>query len=302
MNFQLPSHVRNILILGAGASAEYGLPVWDELGPLITAKIRNDFTGAYQYKEEILTWINKIGQGKKYVTLDQCLQVESAERDFHTTGTAVENQIFLILKDIFTERYNLNGDGGWIRKLNEKLLRPKSGSPGTAISFINYNYDDVLERNLLNFEYLPDKHKRLNFRDRLKELSEKEFATLYPHGNLFSVDELSYRHNVSRSSHTMKSGEDDFVDAVSCLESYPYRVITGPNIMGLTLYILGLGGGLQINLGNLDFDVSVSRIHVTIRNPAVREGLVNYLIERFQIPSDKISVYDDCQHLVESCF
>lgn len=76
---------------------------------------------------------------------------------------------------------------GWIRALNKKIL---SNNLESKLAFINYNYDDVLERNLLDFSYLPAKHRILNYAPRLERLSKAAIDVFYPHGNLFA--ELEY--------------------------------------------------------------------------------------------------------------
>ena len=105
MNFKPASSVTHILILGAGASVDYGLPIWKDLDLLIRNKISKDSENYYKYKKEILAWIDKVGSEKVYQTIDQCIKDESVSPDYHTTGPEIENEIFLILKEIFIEAY-----------------------------------------------------------------------------------------------------------------------------------------------------------------------------------------------------
>ncbi len=288
-------------MLGAGASADYGLPVWDQLCPLIKEKISNDTKGVYQHKKEILAWIDQVGERKKYLTIDQCVEKEAVSKEFHKNGPAIETQIFLVIKDILTECYR-EGDGGWIRRLNRKILEPSESPFEGRIAFINYNYDDVLEKNLLNFEHLPDKYKQWNFRQKLNMLSSAKFSVLYPHGYLFAPEKLGRPSNIVRFSHTMKTDVKDSVDAVSCYESEYHTVVTGSNVTKLRLNILGIGGGLQVNLNHLSFDVPISEINVTIRNEQKIESVIKYLSAKFKMPPEKINIYSTCEDLIQNCF
>ena len=53
MKFELRSEVEHVLVLGAGASVDYGLPVWIDLNLLILEKINKDTKNSYKYKKEI---------------------------------------------------------------------------------------------------------------------------------------------------------------------------------------------------------------------------------------------------------
>ena len=299
MDFSLSRGVNSILVLGAGASVDYGLPVWNDLGSLIKEKLSKDQIGFFQYKKEILAWVDKVGERKEYSTIDQCLERESVSNEYHANGSEIENQIFLIIKDIFLEKYK-EGNGGWIRKLNEKIL--DNTSLVNKMAFINFNYDDVLERNLLNFEHLPQKHKLLNHRITLDRLTRIKIPALYPHGTLFSQEELASPYHVDRNFHTMKSGVGNFIDAVSCYESERHVVKADIYMSSLKLYLLGLGAGLRVNLGNISFDAPISEIHVTIKNPSMKEEVLGFLHEKYKLPTGQINVYGNCKELVEACF
>lgn len=56
MKFELSSNIEHILVLGAGASVDYGLPVWEDLGLLIKKEVEKDIDNRYEYKKEILSW------------------------------------------------------------------------------------------------------------------------------------------------------------------------------------------------------------------------------------------------------
>ena len=300
MRFELGSNIEHILVLGAGASVDYGLPIWKDLNILIKKKIQEDKDDLYEHKKEMLAWIEKIDDKKKYITLDECLKEESAALEYHSNGHQIENQIFSVIKDIFNDLYK-DHENGWIRILNEKILDNKSAGLENKIAFINYNYDTVLDKNLLNFTYLPQKHQLFNFRNRLSELSEEVIDVLFPHGNLFSNKELESTSHVSRHIDTMKSGVGKYVDVVSCYESRRHSV-KKYNRTPTRLYFLGLGGGLQINLGNIDFLISIDEIHVTIKDSSIKDATVSFLSEKYGIPATEIRIYDTCDELVRKCF
>ena len=68
------------------------------------------------------------------------------------------------------------------------------------------------------------------------------------------------------------------------------------------MYILGLGSGLNINLSNIRFQNKISDIHVTIKDDGLKDGIVNFLSEKFKINQIEIKVYNDCCDLVDNCF
>jgi hypothetical protein len=74
MNLRLRSKINKVLILGAGSSVEYGLPLWKDLSFLIHEKINKDTENRYKYKKEIVSWLNKVGEDKEYETIDRCIE------------------------------------------------------------------------------------------------------------------------------------------------------------------------------------------------------------------------------------
>ena len=95
------------------------------------------------------------------LTIESCFGEEI--KVLASARNGIENQIFLIIKDIFIEKYEEN-DQGWIKTLNEKILLNSEAGLENKLAFINYNYDQVLDKNILNFFHLPQKQKIFNFR------------------------------------------------------------------------------------------------------------------------------------------
>lgn len=291
----------NILILGAGASKDYGLPAWKELDFLIRERLKNGGENQYSRARDILTWLDKVGEKNKYKTIDECIEKESVAEAYHLDGDSVENDLFLSIKDIFNEVYIENNEG-WITRLSDKILRQPGNELEDKIAFINYNYDNVLEKNLLRFGHLPGKHSRLNNKPRLDQLSAARVPVLYAHGNLYSKSEIPLNSHTERYYKTMKSGVAGYIDVVSCYESYNHTVEHAPYADVLQLYILGLGGGLKLNLNNLKFSKRVSQISVTISDTKNDEEIINFLNTKFKVPTEKISIYRTCIELIEACF
>lgn len=298
MEFTLGHNRKYVFILGAGASVDYGLPTWKELNNLIKTKIENDKNDQYKYKKEILDWLNKIGDDKTYKTIDECITRESVSKNYHENGHEIEDEIFRIVKDVFEEVYREN-ETGWIRKLNDKIKDSESMSLENRIAFINYNYDNVLDKNFLNFDYLPKKYKFFNNKDRLDILSSVKISCLYPHGYFSSEYNSPYIH---KEAETIKSSNKEFIDTVSCYESKKHNVVTYNSVQKMSLYILGLGGGLEINLNNIHFNNKISEIYITIKNKEREDQVTNFLSNKFKIPPTEIKAYKDCGDLIVNCF
>lgn len=301
MILHLNPDVQHVLVLGAGASVGYGLPVWRDLGDLIKKRTTDNKGGSYQYKKEIFDWLDKVGKGKEYQTLDACLREEARKQEYHSNGHQIENQIFEVIRDIFGEMYRENPQG-WIGRLNQRILEGNNGLQ-QEIAFINYNYDDVLDRNFLDFSYLSEKERLFNFRKRLGTLSASSVTALCAHGSFPLASELGrFLPHISRSSDTMKTGVEGYLDVVSCYESERHHIRLSPNVSQFKLYLLGLGGGLRVNLRNIDFDTPASEVHVTIKDESIKSEVVKFLSKRYEIPAQEVMIYDTCKELVEKCF
>lgn len=298
MNFRPPSSVSHILILGAGASVDYGLPIWKDLDLLIRDKISKDSENYYKHEKEILAWIDKVGSEKVYQTIDQCIKDESVSPDYHLNGPEIENEIFLILKEIFIEKYQ-EPLTGWIKNLNQKVLINRGKKLEEKIAFVNYNYDNVLNKNFLNFEYLPSKQRIFTYREELEHLAYASVQALYPHGNLFTEEASPH---IEMNINTIKSGNSKFFDAVSCYESKEHVVMTYDTSKPVNLYFLGLGGGLATNLANLHFRNQISEIHITIKNIELKDHIVGIISDRFGKQPEEIRIYGSCDELIDGCF
>ncbi len=294
---KINSSIEYVFVLGAGASIDYGLPSWDQLGTLISNKLQADVEGKYKNNKAILNWIDKIGEGKAYKTIDECVKLEAVSEDFEDNGHEIENEIFLIMNEVFNELYKDNKQG-WIGKLNEKIRSESSLSLESKIVFINYNYDDVLDRNLLNFSYLKAKQRIWLYRERLQTLLRCVIQVFYPHGHFDSNVDSQLR----KQKKTFKSDLENYVDVISCYESEQYSIEKEYGKKPVSLYILGLGGGLEINLQNLYFPDGISDIRITIRDQKRKNKILKFLSDKFEINEDRIVVYQNCTALIDDCF
>lgn len=297
MDFSI-SYRNNIFILGAGASKDYGLPTWKELDSKIKSKLKNSGTTHYSQARDVLKWLEKVGDENEYKTIDECIEKESIKGPYRENGDLIENELFMVMKDIFDEVYK-NNDSGWITKLNNKILHRSSDHLENKMAFVSYNYDNVLEKNFLNFNYLPGKHQRLNHRDRLSYLANTVVPVLYAHGNLYLNSEIPQPSHTERVLKTMKTGAEGYIDAVSCYESHEHGISHNVNADLLNLYIMGLGGGLMFNLSKLHIYQKISNIYVTISNSDNDHGILDFLAKKFKIPLEKIFVFRTCNELID---
>lgn len=305
MRFNLDTNTRHLFILGAGASVDYNLPTWLELKDLLKDRIETSSDTKYEFRKEMQEWLAMVGpkDTHKYQTIDECITKESV--NYHENGTEVENEIFDMMSQVFEERYRDN-EQGWIRLLNKAIIDDDK-SIEDQLAFINYNYDSVLEKNFLNYSYLSKKERVITYSERLERLSQVSVECLHPHGHFGNTEG-----NLKKIKETAKTGKDGFIDAVSCHESKRHtvasletrhpitkQIFTTPPV---TLYILGLGGGLEINLRNTNFRLRISKIHITDKGNKRREEIESILTKVFKIDANNIVVHGDCQSLITNCF
>lgn len=302
INFQNRS---KIFILGAGASMDYSLPSWPGLNDLLLEKLNSSKGEDYKYKTEMIDWVSKTGEGKQYPTIDECIHKEA--RLNKKDGLLIEQELFSVMKDVLTndDYKKEEEDNRWITSLNKVILNKRSLNLENNIAFISYNYDYVLGKNLLDYNnYLSEAEQKLEHKGNLSDITRSVFPILYPHST-FDKEE---HNNLEKFFDTLKDEEYGITTTTHHLSGTKKIVFYERSQYGLrhynpeiTLYILGLGAGLG-NLDKINFARDPKNIHVTIFNAEDKEKVLKYLMSRFNLPEEGISIYKDCEELMEKAF
>ena len=102
----------NVFVLGAGASVDYGLPVWAELKELLTEHFRENRanTISTEKSNRYLEELEEIGPGKKYATVDEMISTISRETVIFAATTA---ELFKDVKTILGQSVKPESVG-WI--------------------------------------------------------------------------------------------------------------------------------------------------------------------------------------------
>ncbi len=138
----------NLVLLGAGASVDFGLPTWKQLEQLLKIEIGKD-----QFSNKIMAGsrklLNSIGTEAEHQTLDQALSTQPGT----TEDNSIEKYIFEKIGKIFDENYKTNNES-WLWQFFLKKLKynkekgenflEKNFNPIRDITFINFNYDNIL--------------------------------------------------------------------------------------------------------------------------------------------------------------
>ena len=302
-------NINKIFVLGAGASAEYGLPMWDELVELIKEKLQDEnFSEDIQFKKEILEWVDKVGEGKEYSTIDKCIQIESDTNS--ENGNDIEKEFFYLIQVIFEEKFRNNKDT-WITELNRLFLKDEIKKK--EIFFINYNYDIILQEEFLNFNFLSVKRKEGNNREKIESLNNNNLVQCFvPHGSFLERIGVLYKH-LNYIGKTFKTDGNYELDAISCYDSDDhyyiqnredrYKRYEDNNFENFDLFILGLGGGLEYNLKKIQFnnpkDQFIDNIFITIQDESKQQEIKKFLNEKFLVPENNIFVFKDCKQLIQ---
>ena len=326
----------NVFVLGAGASVEYGLPLWCELSELFVEEIKKNRASvvspdlSYRFLEEL----EEIGTGKKYSSVDEMISKFSSE-----TGNfpATIRWLFEVVKRIFQSRVRTE-NVGWIEtfvdKNNLEILLNNEASNSPSM-FINFNYDTLLVLKIVQFfnnDYSstlnPDKAEWYKTRgldfERKYEYCVKD--VFHPHGvlYLFDRDEIKIGEktfccpttstfvnaqtpvNTLRVSST-RTGEDNAISCHDAKEHFTFADIKkrinnlagrGQESSEMRLILLGVGpDSLAFNLDKI-FGEEAFDVR-QVHYTCTKED-DKHIYERyfnmFQATSQR---YQNCQELVE---
>ena len=295
-------NIKHLIILGAGASAEYGLPTWNPLAELIRDEILLAPDGTYPFKEEMLQWIDRVGVDEtKYSTIDLCISKLTHHDDYFETAPDIQDAIFRAMRKVCENMYKQDVKG-WIAQLGIKILR--NVTLDDSIAFVNYNYDYVLEKKYLQFEGVLNAANRKWFDySRLSLVSRQKALAFHPHGSFYPLAAFEKDSHIIRDQKTIKSHDQTSLDAVSCYDADKHSVgIPGWSSEAITVYIMGVGGGLEQNLSKLSINNVVKEVHVTVHDPKLENSTLNFLKKKFPNAKDNIIAHRDCATLIENCF
>ena len=163
---------KEIFVLGAGASACFGLPMWNELAELILEKLgskknEEDFDQfTKDYYSKAAEWIKKVGPKKEYETIDLCI-FEEAKKLNDKKYQFILDLIFRLIGEIFSEKI-INNDLSLKKHISYILIKHLANNyiinPANIREFLNkktfidFNYDNVLSNALtesINYETDP---------------------------------------------------------------------------------------------------------------------------------------------------
>ena len=325
----------NVFVLGAGASVDYGLPVWCELSDLLIHHIEeNKATISSADMSIFLGELGQIGTCKKYRTVDELISTFSRETtDFAKTTAA----LFKEVKTILEQRVRPESIG-WIetfvRKNNLESLLNNAASNNPSV-FINFNYDTVLLMNIIEFfkiiflntlnteraEWVAQ--SGLDFEKRFRYCARDIF---HPHGVLYLFDkgEIKIGENTSCypttktfiNAHTSGDGppvnttRGGVDNAISCHDAYEQFTFSdikkriddlargGEGTAEIRLILLGVGpDSLAFNLDKIfgEEAFDVRQVHYTCKKKDEKHVYEQYL-NRFEAATES---YEDCQELVE---
>lgn len=160
--------IKELFILGAGASVPYGLPTWIELQQILATMV-NDERSKENYSGEQLDQMEEFLKfTEEFPTIDEAIPKYVIKIGSSTAAHDFEDVIFSLLATKFKEidydtRVRKTAGDRWLYKLLKKSMGRSFSDPYFMNKvFLNYNYDRILQTELTNF-----------YRERLEENPER---------------------------------------------------------------------------------------------------------------------------------
>ncbi|MBY0038678.1 SIR2 family protein [Bacillus cereus] len=129
-----------VLVLGAGVSVPYNLPSWDNLLQKLLFETFNDFNDNEDASSVLSKLFPKLFPNSPLISarfLEEYFKKHENDRTFEG-----------MIKDALYERVNREAASPTLKEILQYCIAP--GKSPNLDSIITYNYDDVLERVLLN--------------------------------------------------------------------------------------------------------------------------------------------------------
>ncbi len=326
----------NVFVLGAGASVDYGLPVWCELRSMLIKYLNDNMEclGSYKNTNSFIEELPAVGPCKKYPTVDNLISEFALESsDFPATTRA----IFDAIKKIFKSKARQEREG-WIEtfvknnNIDTLLNNKRSKTPSV---FINFNYDTLLLGQVVDFfrkQYLntPNRERSVWFTKNGLEFEKKYLYCaryiFHPHGILYLRDEDEIKIGEKTSCYPISQtclnahtngleplvtsygeGGDNAVSCHNAYENFTFKDITDrinelanhdQQNRELKLILLGVGPhSLEFNLKKI-FEGQAFDVR-QIHYTCTSEDKIQFYeqyFDRFEATTER---YKDCQELAE---
>ena len=296
----------NIIILGAGASADYGIPLWEELKDLIPKELKNDNSKVAGIVKEIIEKASKDN-----LTIDKALfdKLETIEEAAYNN---CHNLFFSTLEKIFNNKRKMNTNGWLISFLEKNINLNNHYNFFKENIIINFNYDNILCAKLYNFFSQPRDTKIReearannksieNIKEKYSEIKDyyayiDQYPTKYnifhPHGRFSNYETDDYNNGKPISCY----------DATGIFKEVNSKLFTLFGNKPLNLIVLGVSPtSLEYNLKKLELDFFKyrSKMHFTCFKEGELNTYLDYFKERFKLEDKNLIKYKDCLEFAE---